>query len=149
MSKIITTELNGQVIKIEVSEKDGVLSACIKEVEPKPKEKFGTYFKSLDTTYGMTRDTKDILYESIKSKDDYKVGDIMCDEKHYDGMSHYYFYKVVKITPKRVKVREYKWYNDYLCDTILCYVRREDGTLAGKYTRIHDKLKIAEQFSFE
>jgi hypothetical protein len=31
MSKIITTELNGKMVKIEVSEKDGIPYACIKD----------------------------------------------------------------------------------------------------------------------
>jgi hypothetical protein len=152
MSKIITTDLNGKMVKIEVSEKDGIPYACIKDdYESSPKEKFGVYFKSLNTTYGMDRATEDMLYERLKSKDDYKVGDIVCDDSSYDGVCHYSFYKVVKITDKRVNLREYKCHNSTLSDTILTYSRRDDGTITTSKSsiRIYNKLKIADEYSFE
>lgn len=156
MPNCIQTELNGRMVVIEVFEKDGIPQACVRNYfakpttdEPKPKEKFGDYFKSLDTTYGMDRATEEMLYERLKSKDDYKVGDIVCADSSYDGVCIYSFYKVVKITDKQVKLRQYTCHNNTLSDTILTYIRRDDGTIVSRNIRIHNKLKIADEYSFE
>lgn len=139
LTNLIQDNIDGIVYALEKNEKD----------EPKPKEKFGDYFKSLDTTYGMDRATEDMLYERLKSKDDYKVGDIVCDDSSYDGVCIYSFYKVVKITDKRVKLRQYTCHNNTLSDTILTYIRIDDGTIVSRNIRIHNKLKIADEYSFE
>jgi hypothetical protein len=117
------------------------------------KPKFGVYFKSLATTYGMEDETYYMLYQPLKSKDDYKVGDIVCNDSGYDGLYYYSFYKIINMTNKRVYLKKYNCADSTFDDNIKIYSRRDNGAITSSKTTIsiYNKLKseITDKYSFD